>query len=173
MKRRDFIQTSCKYALFCASPFALSTLQSCEDSKADYDDNSEPYVPPVDGGGDNTGGGDSSGGSGTYLEYDISSSSLQPLLAVGGSVTIGSNAADPNGFLLYRASNTSVLAFTRKCTHAGSSIGVFVNGVSTCPGHRAKFDISGNVVGGPTRSSLKKYNTTLVGNILKVFYTES
>lgn len=173
MKRRDFIQTSCKYALFCASPFALSTLQSCEDSKADYDDNSEPYVPPVYGGGDNTGGGDSSVGSGTYLEYDISSSSLQPLLAVGGSVTIGSNAADPNGFLLYRASNTSVLAFTRKCTHAGSSIGVFVNGVSTCPGHRAKFDISGNVVGGPARSSLKKYSTTLVGNILKVFYTES
>jgi len=182
MKRRDFIQTSCKYALLCASPFALSTLQSCEDSKADYDDNSEPYVPPVDGGGDtgtnngggdNTGGGDSSGGSGTYLEYDITSSSLQPLLAVGGSVTIASNAADPNGFLLYRASNTSVLAFTRKCTHAGSSIGAFVNGVSTCPGHRAKFDISGNVVGGPARSSLKKYNTTLVGNILKVFYTES
>ena len=187
MKRRDFIQTSCKYALLCASPFALSTLQSCEDSKADYDDNNEPYVPPIDGGGgtgsnsgggDNTGGGDtgggdSSGGSGTYLEYDITSSSLQPLLAVGGSVATGSNAADPNGFLLYRASNTSILAFTRKCTHAGSSVGAFVNGVSTCPSHRAKFDISGSVVGGPARSALKKYNTALVGNILKVFYIES
>ena len=184
MKRRDFIQTSCKYALLCASPFALTTLQSCEDSNADYDDKDQPYIPPTDGGdsssngggSDNTGGGtggDSSGGSGTYLEFDITSSDLQPLQSVGGSVATGSNAADPNGFLLYRESSASILAFTRKCTHAGSSVSAFVNGVSTCPSHRAQFDISGGVVGGPARSALKKYNTSLTGNILKVFYTES
>jgi len=182
MKRRDFIQTSCKYALLCASPLALGTLISCEDTNTDYNNNTDPYIPPTDGGdnsggdtsgGGDTGGGDSSGGTGTYLEFDISSSDLQSLQNVGGSAITASNIADPNGFLLYRASDASVLAFTRKCTHAGSSVGAFVNGVSTCPSHRAKFDISGNVVGGPARSALKKYNTSLTGNILKVFYTES
>tara|TARA_A100001011_G_scaffold384977_1_gene458315 strand:- start:320 stop:850 length:531 start_codon:yes stop_codon:yes gene_type:complete len=176
MKRREFIQTSCKYALLCASPLALSTLQSCEDVDADYTNNNEPITPPVDGGSDsgsNDGGSDSQGGSGTYVQIDISSSDLQSLLNVGGSAITPSNAADPNGFLLYRASDTEILAFTRKCTHAGSSVGAFVNGVSRCPSHGAQFDLSGSVVGGPARSALKKYTTSLDGSILKVFYSES
>ena len=175
MKRREFIQTSCKYALLCASPLALGTLQSCEDADADYANNNDPIIPP-DGGSDSgtdDGGSDSQGGSGTYVQIDISSSDLQSLQNVGGSATTPSNAADPNGFLLYRASDIEILAFTRKCTHAGSSVGAFVNGVSTCPSHRAQFDLSGSVVGGPARSALKKYTTSLDGNILKVFYTES
>ena len=49
MKRREFIQTSCKYALLCASPLALGTLQSCEDADADYANNNDPIIPP-DGG---------------------------------------------------------------------------------------------------------------------------
>ena len=176
MKRREFIQTSCKYALLCASPLALGTLQSCEDSDADYINNNEPITPPVDDGGDsgaNDGGSDSQGGSGTYVQLDISSSDLQSLQSVGGSAITTSNAADPRGFLLYRNSDTEVLAFSRRCTHANSSIGAFVNGVSRCPSHGAQFDLSGSVVGGPARSALKKYTTSLDGSILKVFYTES
>ena len=172
MKRREFIKTSCKYALLCTSPLALGTLQSCEDVDTEYTNNNDPITPPIDGGND-SGGNDSSGGSGTYLQFDISSSSLQDLQSIGGSATTESNAADPNGFLLYRATDTVIYAFTRKCTHVGSSVGAFVNGISTCPNHRAQFDLSGNVVGGPARSALRKYNTSLSGNVLKVFYTES
>ena len=51
MKRRDFIQKSCKYALLCASPLALGTLQSCEDADADYANNNDPIIQP-DGGSD-------------------------------------------------------------------------------------------------------------------------
>ena len=175
MKRRDFIQKSCKYALLCASPLALGTLQSCEDADADYANNNDPIIPPDDGSdsGTDDGGSVSQGGSGTYVQLDISSSDLQSLQNVGGSAITTSNAADPRGFLLYRNSDTEVLAFSRRCTHANSSIGAFVNGVSRCPSHGAQFDLSGNVVGGPARSALKKYTTTLDANILKVFYTES
>ena len=111
MKRREFIQTSCKYALLCASPLALGTLQSCEDADADYANNNDPIIPP-DGGSDSgtdDGGSDSQGGSGTYVQIDISSSDLQSLQNVGGSAITQSNAADPNGFLLYRASDIKLL----------------------------------------------------------------
>ncbi len=174
MKRRDFIQTSCKYAVMCASPVALTILQSCEDVGADNTGASDnPIDPPLDTGGSSDGGDDTSGGSGQYLEFDLSSSDFLALSTIGGSVITGSNAADPNGFLLYRQSNSAVQAFSRKCTHAGSSIGAFVNGVSTCPNHRAQFDISGVAIAGPARSALTKYNTSLSDNILKVFYAES
>ena len=174
MKRRDFIQTTCKYALLCASPIALTALQSCEDvDEYKGDGTAIPVDPPTDGDGSSDGSDDIPGGDGTYIKFDTSTSDFQSLNVIGGSIVTGSNAADPNGFLLYRSSDTTINAFSRKCTHAGSSIGAFVNGVSTCPNHRAQFNISGNVVGGPARSSLKKYNTSFSDNILKIFYTES
>ena len=174
MKRRDFIQTSCKYAVICASPVALTILQSCEDVGMDNTGSGDnPIDPPIDTGGSSGGGDDTSGGSGTYFEFDLSSSDFLSLSNIGGSVITESNAADPNGFLLYRQSSSVVQVFSRKCTHAGSSIGAFVNGISTCPNHRAQFNISGNAVAGPARSALTKYNTSLSDNILKVFYTES
>ena len=92
---------------------------------------------------------------------------------MGNSIATPSNTADPSGLILYRSSDTTVRAFSRYCTHAGGSVGSFVNGTARCSSHGAQFDTSGNVVGGPARSALKEYLTSLDGTLLKVFYAES
>ena len=173
MKRRDFIQTTCRCALLCASPVLLSTLQSCEDVEADS--SSTDIIPPIDTPSDttSTGGNDSGGNTTPFYAIDLSSTDYQSLQTVGNSIATPSNTADPSGLILYRSSDTTVRAFSRYCTHAGGSVGSFVNGTARCSSHGAQFDTSGNVVGGPARSALKEYLTSLDGTLLKVFYAES
>ena len=181
MKRREFIKATSKCALLCASPVILSTLQSCEDVEANnYSPETNPPIDnPTDGGstsGGTTGGGSTGGtdgGSSTpYVSFDLSNADMQALQTVGNSIATPSNTADPSGLILYRADSANVRAFTRTCTHSGGSVGSFVNGTATCGSHGAQFNTSGSVVGGPARSSLKEYRTSLDGNMLKVFYNE-
>ena len=106
------------------------------------------------------------------VSFDLSNADMQLLQTVGNSIATPSNTADPSGLILYRVDSATVRAFTRTCTHSGGSVGSFVNGTATCGSHGAQFNTSGSVVGGPARSALKEYRTSLDGNMLKVFYNE-
>ena len=97
------------------------------------------------------------------LSLDLTKPEFQALATVGGTLALDANSLDPQGILLYRSGATTVLAFSRKCTHLGCTIGPFQNGVSTCPCHLSQYDTQGSVVRGPSQSSLRQHTAAVSG----------
>jgi len=106
--------------------------------------------------------------SGETITVDLSLSENSALATVGGTLALGENVLDSKGILLYRQSDTNVLAFSRNCTHNGCTIGSFQNGTSACPCHGSQFDTSGNVVNEPAVNPLTQYSATITGNIVTI-----
>ena len=102
------------------------------------------------------------------ITVDLSSSENSALAMVGGTLALGANVLDSKGILLYRQSDTNVLAFSRNCTHNGCTIGSFQNGTSACPCHGSQFNTSGSVVNGPAVNPLTQYSATITGNIVTI-----
>ena len=102
------------------------------------------------------------------ITVDLSLSENSALLVVGGALALGSNVIDSKGILLYRQSDTNVLAFSRNCTHSGCTIGSFQNGTSACACHGSQFNTSGSVVNGPAVNPLSQYSSTITGNIVTI-----
>ena len=105
----------------------------------------------------------------TSITVDLSLPQNSALATVGGTLALTANELDGSGILLYRQSDTSVLAFSRICTHNGCTIGSFQNGTSTCPCHGSQFNTSGSVVNGPAVNPLRQYSGTIVGNIVTIY----
>lgn len=114
---------------------------------------------PASGGG---------GGGGAEVTLDLTQPANQSLAAAGGTLVLEGNAVDSKGLLLYRSSETAVLAFSRKCTHLGCTVGEFQNGLASCPCHGSQYDTGGKPVKGPAQSSLKEYPATLSGSTLTI-----
>ena len=104
----------------------------------------------------------------TSITVDLSFPENSALATVGGALALGENVLDSKGILLYRQSDTNVLAFSRNCTHNGCTIGSFQNGTSACPCHGSQFNTSGSVVNGPAVNALKQYSATITGNIVTI-----
>ena len=102
------------------------------------------------------------------ITVDLSLSENSALAMVSGTLALGANVLDSKGILLYRQSDTNVLAFSRNCTHNGCTIGSFQNGKSACPCHDSQFDTSGNVLNGPAVNPLTQYTATITGNIVTI-----
>ena len=102
------------------------------------------------------------------ITVHLSVSENSALLVVGGALALGSNVIDSKGILLYRQSDTNVLAFSRNCTHNSCTIDSFQNGTSTCPCHGSQFNTSGNVVVGPAVNPLTQYSAAIADNIVTI-----
>ena len=102
------------------------------------------------------------------ITVDLSLSENSALLVVGGALALGSNVIDSKGILLYRQSDTNVLAFSRNCTHNSCTIDSFQNGTSTCPCHGSQFNTSGNFVVGPAVNPLTQYSAAIADNIVTI-----
>jgi len=102
------------------------------------------------------------------ITVDLSLSENSALLVVGGALALGSNVIDSKGILLYRQSDTNVLAFSRNCTHNSCTIDSFQNGTSSCPCHGSQFNTSGNVVVGPAVNPLTQYSAAIADNIVTI-----
>jgi cytochrome b6-f complex iron-sulfur subunit len=117
-------------------------------------------------------GSQSTGGTGgnpsALLTLDLTKPENQALATVGGTLALAANDQDSQGMLLYRSNDSTVLVFSRKCTHLGCTVGEFQNGVSTCPCHGSQYNTEGNVVRGPTQNSLRKHTATLSGSIVTI-----
>lgn len=142
MKRREFIGEACRFAVLCSSPLLLSTLQSCEDVNNEFNEDT--------------------------LEFNLEQSPFDKLKVVGGSVATQGNSFDSNGILLFRESESIILAFSRRCTHAGATLNAFSNGSSSCSSHGSEFNLSGEPTKGPASSKLDQYIVEIVSNIIKV-----
>lgn len=75
-----------------------------------------------------------------------------------------------SGVLVARTLSDTFIAVSAACTHEGTTVRyVSSRNDFECPSHGATFSSSGSVTGGPARSSLGSYNTTLSGTSLRVF----
>ncbi len=92
---------------------------------------------------------------------DLSQTANSALTVDGGSLT-------SQGILIVRISAGTFTAVFRSCTHEGTAVN-FVTNKFVCPNHGATFDINGNVTKGPATTSLRKYNTQLTNNSLRVY----
>ncbi len=108
------------------------------------------------------------GSSSNPLSLDLTKPENQALATVGGSLVLDATSLDGQGILLYRSGDASILAFSRKCTHLGCTIGGFENGVSLCPCHGSQYDTGGNVVRGPSQTPLRKYTATISGSTVTI-----
>jgi Rieske Fe-S protein len=109
-------------------------------------------------------GTDSSAG----VTLDLSQPENQSLAAAGGALAVGPNSLDSSGMLLYRLDESTVLAFSRKCTHLGCAVGELKDGVASCPCHGSQYDTNGKVVKGPAPNSLKAYTATVSGTMVTI-----
>lgn len=107
-------------------------------------------------------------GSSGSIVLDLTKPENQPLANVGGTLALDGNSLDPQGILLYRSGATTVLAFSRKCTHLGCTIGAFQNGISTCPCHGSQFNPQGAVIHGPSQSPLRQHAATVSGSTVTI-----
>ena len=149
MKRREFIGEACRFAVLCSSPLILSTLQSCEDVNNESNDDFNNINEDT-------------------LEFNLEQSPFDKLKVVGGSVATQGNSFDSNGILLFRQSESIILAFSRRCTHAGATLNAFSNGSSSCSSHGSEFNLSGEPTKGPASLKLDQYIVEIVSNIIKV-----
>lgn len=72
--------------------------------------------------------------------------------------------------IVARISAGQFIALQQICTHQGTRIEYIKSEKNLyCPQHGSRFDTSGNVLVGPANVALKRYNTALSGNSLRVF----
>ncbi len=100
---------------------------------------------------------------GVDFTLDLSSSTYSVLNNNGGSVI-------KDNIIIARTSSGNIVALAAACTHQGSIVS-FESASSRfhCPNHGSNFGIDGSVLNGPALTALKKYNTQLTGNNLRVY----
>lgn len=94
---------------------------------------------------------------------DLTLAENTALNAAGGSLS-------KNGIIIARISTVEFTALSRACTHEGTAVNYQPAQQNfLCPNHQSRFDKNGTPLNGPASSPLRKYNTTLTGNSLRVF----
>ena len=168
--RRDFIRKASTLTLIGSTAFIL---EACGGG-------SSPTGPDNNGGdtggGDTGGGGNNGGGTGdTGYNFDASTGTItiditkiyQSLQTVGSGIVLsGSNTFASLGLIVIRASNSSVRALSRNCTHAGFSVN-FDSANNNLPcsqqggSHGSIFNLDGSVQSGPATQALTSYNASI------------
>jgi cytochrome b6-f complex iron-sulfur subunit len=75
-----------------------------------------------------------------------------------------------DGLIIGRVNESTYVAVSQYCTHQGTTV-QFEAGSSRfhCSNHGSNFNLSGGIINGPASTPLKKYNTELNGNTLRVY----
>ena len=110
-----------------------------------------------------------SGGGGTNppasvdFTINLADSNFNALATQGGFIY-------QSGVIIARTLSDQYIAVSQACTHQGTSV-VFQgnNQRFFCPNHGSTFSTTGAVTNGPATAALKRYNTSVNGNTLRVF----
>ena len=87
-----------------------------------------------------------------------------------GSLTTNGGFLVTKGIVVARTNSGTYIAVSASCTHEGTNVNYNASGNNfICPNHGAQFSSTGTVTQGPANTNLKKYNTTLTGNSLRVY----
>jgi cytochrome b6-f complex iron-sulfur subunit len=87
------------------------------------------------------------------------------LANVGGVARVDSNAGL---FLISRTSDALFTAIEGACTHEGCTITGSDGTQYVCPCHGSRYNRTGQVEGGPAKSSLRQYATTFANDVLTI-----
>ena len=105
-----------------------------------------------------------------HLILDLDNIRFRPLLTMGEGVKI-EIPARPKPIIVTRVSPSEVAAFASSCTHAGYEVQLPEGGRLMCAsGHGALFDLRGNVLHGPAKSGLERFEARLENNLVLVRY---
>ncbi len=145
MDRKQFIR---KLGVGTGAIFFVTCIGACSSSDSD-DPNPNPNPPPGPG----------------KLDFTFDVTTDSNLQANGWTVR--------NGAIIAK-SGTGYVAYDSSCPHQGNVLTFNAsNNTFPCsqqgPDHGSVFDINGSRIRGPATSNLRKYNTTLTGNNLRVF----
>ena len=170
--RREFMRKASVITLIGGTAFILEACGGGSPTSSDNDD-----TGGGDTGGGGTGGGDNNGGGtgDTGYNFDASTGTItiditkiyQSLQTVGSGIVLsGSNTFASLGLIVIRASNSSVRALSRNCTHAGFSVN-FDGANNNLPcsqqggSHGSIFNLDGSVQKGPATRALTSYNASI------------
>jgi nitrite reductase/ring-hydroxylating ferredoxin subunit len=93
--------------------------------------------------------------------------SFPALATAGGSVVVDVSGRAP--IVVIRTTATDANALSATCTHAACLMGyVAAEQLLDCPCHHARFDLQGNVLGGPTSIPLPPYPAVLTADGISV-----
>jgi Rieske Fe-S protein len=106
--------------------------------------------------------------SGTTITLDTGVPANAALAQAGGAVYVDDPNDPERKMIVYRNSDTEVTAFSSRCTHADCIVSLPSGGTAVCRCHNSVFDADGNRLSGPASSDLKKYNSTLSGNVITI-----
>jgi Rieske Fe-S protein len=156
LDRREFLDRALKsVGAVALGTYTITFLAACSS------DSDSPTGPSGDNGTGN-------GNDGMKLTVDLSQPSNAALKTIGGTLALSGNSLDSTGLLLYRESQTTVKAYSRRCPHQGCTTGAFNNGISTCPCHSSQFNVSGSVVQGPALTGLQQYAATIEDDVVTI-----
>ena len=186
--RRDFIRKASTLTLIGSTAFILEACGGGSSSPTGPDTNGGDTGGGDTGGGDNNGGGNNGGGTGdTGYNFDASTGTItiditkiyQSLQTVGSGIVLsGSNTFASLGLIVIRASNSSVRALSRNCTHAGFSVN-FDGANNNLPcsqqggSHGSIFNLDGSVQKGPATKALTSYNASINSEGTLITITQS
>jgi cytochrome b6-f complex iron-sulfur subunit len=102
------------------------------------------------------------------IQLDLTKPDYSALAKVGGAIKIPNPHDKKKPIIVVRSSETTIAAFSSKCTHFGCEVGLPENNVAACPCHGSKFDATGKVVHGPARKNLAAFSAVLEGSIITI-----
>jgi Rieske Fe-S protein len=88
-----------------------------------------------------------------------------PVANVGGAVLVESTAGV---FLLSQTSASVFTAVEAVCSHEGCTINGADGDTYVCPCHGSRYNRSGQVLAGPARASLRRYNTSVTNGVVTI-----
>jgi cytochrome b6-f complex iron-sulfur subunit len=95
---------------------------------------------------------------------------LDLTLPANAALAVAGGYMYSGGIIIAKTTAGGYLAVSQSCTHEGVSVQYQAgNQRFYCPGHGATYSTTGAVTSGPAPTSLKQYNTSLTGNMLRVY----
>ncbi len=102
------------------------------------------------------------------IMLDVTKPEYAALAQAGGAVKIPDPKDKKKPIIVSRLSETSVAAFSSKCTHFGCEVPLPANNVIECHCHHSKFDAAGKVTHGPATRDLAQFAATIDGSVITV-----
>lgn len=103
---------------------------------------------------------------GANLCLDLTDPNNKDLTTAGGALIVDTSS---DTIMVVRVSDTQVAALSAICTHAGCENLYTASSMTLdCPCHGSQFSLSGSVLRGPARRSLRTYTATLSGTTITI-----
>ena len=103
---------------------------------------------------------------GANLCLDLTDASNAALASTNGALLVD---APNDTIIVVRTSDTTVIALSAICTHAGCTVDfVPAAALMNCACHGSQFGEDGHVIRGPARRALRVYTATLANNTVTI-----